>query len=113
MPHCSGDMYFSVPMIVPTRVRPVFVPVASSSGLGMRIWPDALVVASFGPPPACRTLAMPKSSTLMLPESWMNTLSGLRSRWTMPCSCAQSSARRIEHITSTAREYGIFWPFSV
>ena len=39
MPHCSGDMYFSVPMIVPTRVKLVFVPVASSSGLGMRIAP--------------------------------------------------------------------------
>ena len=49
MPHCSGDMYFSVPMIVPTRVRLVLVPVASSSGLGMRIAaPDASLRARAG-----------------------------------------------------------------
>ncbi len=33
-------------------------------------------------------LAMPKSSTLMVPDRVSNTFSGLRSRWTIPRSCA-------------------------
>ena len=56
---------------------------------------------------------MPKSSTLMVPESVTKMLSGLRSRWTMPCSCAQSSARSTGTMSSTARVDGSFWPFSI
>ncbi len=36
--------------------------------------------------------ARPKSSTLTVPSGRTFTLAGLRSRWTMPCSCAASSA---------------------
>ncbi len=65
-PTARGTCTCSVPMIVPARVRLVFEPVASSSGLGMRIWPGTSTRAAAPPPGvSCSTLAMPKSSTLI------------------------------------------------
>ena len=47
--------------------------------------------------PALRSsaLARPKSSTFTLPSGVSLTFAGLRSRWTMPFSCASSSASAI------------------
>ena len=42
-----------------------------------------------------RALARPKSSTFTLPSGVSFTFAGLRSRWTMPFSCAASSASAI------------------
>ncbi|QAT88401.1 hypothetical protein EJ065_6876 [Corallococcus coralloides] len=52
---------------------------------------------------------MPKSSTLMAPESVTTMFSGFKSRWTMPCSWAHSSARTTGTISSTARAGGRRW----
>ena len=49
---------------------------------------------------------MPKSSTLMLPDRERRMFSGLRSRCTIPCSCAYTSARTTGSISSTARPGG-------
>ena len=43
-------------------------------------------------PSPTRALASPKSSTLTWPSGVTFTLAGLRSRWTMPFSCAASRA---------------------
>ena len=50
-----------------------------------------------GPVPcaASNALASPKSSTLTLPSAVNLTLAGLRSLWTMPLTCAASSASAI------------------
>ena len=44
---------------------------------------------------ASHALASPKSSTLTVPSGRSLMLAGLRSRWTMPCSCAASRASAI------------------
>ena len=51
------------------------------------------IAAGFGV--ASVALARPKSSTLTTPSSRTITLAGLRSRWTMPASCAASRASAI------------------
>ena len=45
--------------------------------------------------PASSALASPKSSTFTVPSRRTLMFAGLRSRWTMPCSCAASSASAI------------------
>jgi hypothetical protein len=60
---CSGAMYAGVPNAAPALV---IVPLAPASH---------------------RALASPKSATTAWPVH-RNTLSGLMSRWTTPCSCA-------------------------
>ena len=58
---CSGLMYAAVPIEAPVAVR-------------------------CSPPPASAR-AMPKSATSTCPSA-SSMLSGLMSRWTMPCRCA-------------------------
>ena len=83
---CSGAMYSGVPNTAPARVRR----------------------GPFGSParPAA-TFAMPKSTILTKSgrpsRSIRNTFSGLRSRWTMPLSCAAPSARAICAAIRSAR----------
>ena len=47
------------------------------------------------PASAADAFARPKSSTLTVPSSRTLMFAGFRSRWTMPCSCAASSASAI------------------
>ena len=79
---CSGAIVYDVPRRVPTTVRPA----SEASG--------------------CISLAMPKSSSLttrLPPEVAMKMLLALRSRWTMPCSCATCSAEQTgSRISSTS-----------
>jgi hypothetical protein len=51
-------------------------------------------------------LASPKSSILTVPSPRRMTLAGFRSRWTMPSSCADSSAAAICQRTSIASAIG-------
>ena len=76
---CSGDMYATVPTILPSSVAGRIVSVASSS------LPEVGSV-SFARPKS-RTFTSPCSFTMMFP--------GLRSRWTMPAACARASASAI------------------
>ena len=75
-------MYAAVPRIMPTRVDPIAV-----------VWERDATSVSAGSPAAA--FARPKSSTLTTPAGVTLTLAGLRSRWTMPFSCATSSALAI------------------
>ena len=68
---CSGLIYPGVPRIMPSAVTP--------SGASCE----------------ARDLARPKSKTLTEPSGLSLMLAGFRSRWTMPCSCAASSAAAI------------------
>jgi hypothetical protein len=52
-------------------------------------------VASDPVGPASFALARPKSSTLTVPSRVTLTFAGFRSRWTIPPSCAASSASAI------------------
>ncbi len=83
---CSGAMYWNVPRIVPSCVR--FSPVAAPITVGSDVAPDdgALVGAI--------AFASPKSSSLT-PVFVSITLPGFRSRCTIPCRCALSSASAI------------------
>src|SRR6188768_3417283 len=79
---CSGAIVYDVPSRVPTTVNPP------------------------SPASGCNSLAMPKSSSLM--TRWpftlaMKMLLALRSRWTMPRSCAACSAEQTgSRISSTS-----------
>ena len=75
---CSGLMYATVPSTTP------------SARLADRYQPRGAVRASDD-----RIFAMPKSSTLTTPPGVILMLAGFRSRWTMPLSCAASSASAI------------------
>ncbi len=52
-------------------------------------------------------LARPKSSTLTVPSGRSLMLAGLRSRWTIPCSCAASRASAICSAIAVASSIGI------
>jgi len=54
-----------------------------------------------------QALASPKSSTLTVPSSVILMLAGFKSRWTMPCSCAASSASAICSAMGIASSTGI------
>ena len=54
-----------------------------------------------------QALARPKSRTLTLPSGVTLTLAGLRSRWTMPFSCASSRASAICFAMASASSTGI------
>ena len=51
--------------------------------------------------------ARPKSSTFTVPSGRTLMLAGFRSRWTMPCSCAASSASAICRAIGSASSSGI------
>ena len=59
------------------------------------------------PASVSHALASPKSSTLTVPSSVSLMLAGLRSRWTMPASCAASSASAICRAIGIASSIGI------
>ena len=77
---CSGLMYATVPRIVCSRVVPIVAAL------------DARTSVDGSSPPA---VARPKSSTFTTPSGVILMLAGLRSLWTMPLSCAASSASAI------------------
>ncbi len=58
----------------------------------------------------CASLANPKSSTFTTPSARTLMFAGLRSRWTIPCSCAASSASAICLAIGTASSSGIASP---
>ena len=80
---CSGDMYARVPMIMPASVAAGVATVGDCDTLGDE------------PAAGSMAFARPKSSTLAVPSERTLIFAGLRSRWTMPCSCAASSASAI------------------
>jgi hypothetical protein len=77
---CSGAMYAAVPTTAPAKV------------IGEAAGDDACSTPGEA---ASDSLAKPKSSTLTPPSGRIFTLAGLRSRWTMPFSCAAASAAAI------------------
>ena len=56
---------------------------------------DRLTSPGSPPESPVRAFASPKSSTLTLPSGVIFTFAGLRSRWIIPFSCADSSASAI------------------
>ena len=85
---CSGAMYWNVPTIIPAPVSGVArvgVWLSSTDGPG-----ELPAAAAFGP----MTRASPKSSSLA-PDLVSMTFEGLRSRCTIPCRWALSSASAI------------------
>ncbi len=80
---CSGAMYWNVPRIVPSCVRFCGVPIA----VGTEVAPGCDCAAA-------SPLASPKSSSLT-PDRVSITLPGFKSRCTIPCRCALSSASAI------------------
>jgi len=90
---CSGAMYAAVPMIMPIWV-------ARAVNVGE-------LLESWGPEvPESIAFASPKSSTLTVPSSRTLMFCGFRSRWTMPCSCAASSASMIWRAMAIASARG-------
>ena len=63
-------------------------------------------VTSGDDPSGLSAFASPKSSTLTDPSGVRFTLAGFRSRWTMPFSCAASSASAIWRAISSASSTG-------
>ncbi len=61
---------------------------------------------------AAHALARPKSRTLTFPSGVTLTFAGLRSRWTIPFSCASSSASATRPAIGTASSTGIGPRFS-
>ncbi len=78
-------MYAAVPRIIPCTVAPS---VSVGDWANFEEGPEADPTGSIA-------LARPKSRTLTLPSTGALTFWGLRSRWTIPFSCASSSASRI------------------
>jgi hypothetical protein len=91
---CSGAMYAAVPRTTPESV---FGPEGKSAlhSPGSRCSPIL-----------SRALARPKSSTLTAPSAVILTLAGFRSRWTIPRSCAASSASAIWRAIGSASPSG-------
>ena len=89
---CSGLMYAAVPMTAPSR-GPALVAIGTSVRSGV----------TPSPPTA---LASPKSRTFTTPSGVILMLAGLRSRWTMPLSCATSSASVICRAIANASASG-------
>ena len=94
---CSGLMYATVPRMMPDCVTTGDATVGSSDMPGAV---DPLVT------PASASLARPKSSTFTVPSVRSFTLAGLRSRCTMPCACAASSASAICRAMGSASSSG-------
>ena len=94
---CSGDIYAAVPRIMPIPVIAGLVSVGD--------WDEASDRTA--PPPGSASLASPKSSTFTVPSSRTLMLAGFRSRWTMPRSCAASSAPAICFAIGSASSMGI------
>ena len=81
---CSGAMYAAVPRIMPASVAAITI-VGECERFWGTVFPDS----------GETIFANPKSSTLTVPSRLILMLPGLRSRWTMPFSCAASSASAI------------------
>ncbi|MCG3133359.1 MAG: hypothetical protein HMLKMBBP_00504 [Planctomycetes bacterium] len=79
-------MYGTVPLIVPGFVR-----CAPSS--------STVLTPAVVSPRSAATFAMPQSMTWTSPNSPSITLSGLRSRWSTPFSCAKWTVSQIRSIT--------------
>ena len=90
---CSGDMYAAVPSTTPACV-------AAAVMVGER-------VTSGAEPSTTSAFARPKSRTLTDPPGVNLTFAGFRSRWTIPFSCAASSASPICRATARASSIGI------
>ena len=82
---CSGAMYAAVPRIMPAAVRVAGLVIVGELASCCSPVADAVPSRDDG-------LASPKSSTFTVPSDRRLMLAGLRSRCTMPASCAASSA---------------------
>ncbi len=78
---CSGDIYAAVPRMTPAAEARVSVGDCERSTVALSFRASAL--------------ASQKSRTFMFPSRVIMMLAGFRSRWTMPFSCASSSASAI------------------
>ena len=87
-------------------MRPAWVPVCARVGDWERSADDPEAASPEN------ALASPKSSTLTLPSGVTLTFAGLRSRWTMPFSCASPSASAICLAKARASSTGIGPRFS-
>ncbi len=98
---CSGLMYAAVP-----RIMPIAVPALVIVGriVGAEVGPEAVESPT-------TALARPKSRTFTEPSGVILMFAGLRSRWTIPRSCAYSSPAAIWRAMSAASEKGTL-PFS-
>ena len=103
---CSGDIYAAVPRIMPIAVI-AGLTIVGETVFGTSITCGPVGSLAFGA--ACggtAGFARPKSSTLTVPSSRTLMLAGLRSRCTMPCSCAASSASTICRAIARASSTG-------
>ncbi len=84
---CSGDMYDAVPISTLCPVTNAGLVIVGDMDESKR----TLSNPSCAPPIRAR----PKSSTFTVPSGVIWILAGFRSRCTIPCSCAASSASTI------------------
>ena len=86
---CSGAMYAAVPRMIPGSVA------------------SAIVVSCVATPLTdLESLARPKSRIFAVPSRRTKMFAGLRSRWTIPCSCAASMALAISIAILSASRTG-------
>ena len=76
-------MYAAVPRIIPAWVIAGLAKVGELVALALELATGSIA------------FARPKSSTFTVPSGRTLTFAGFRSRWTMPSSCAASSAEAI------------------
>ncbi len=100
-PHCSGDMYGSVPTREPLPENVTYVASASTASISLVSATGAAIRSRSAPTGESKHFATPKSRTFTEPRSVTKMFEGLRSRCTMPCSCARSSARATGIMSST------------
>ena len=93
---CSGLMYAAVPRITPAPRRRRRVIVGDCDSVRPTL-PTRRSIA----------LARPKSSTFTAPSGVSLMFAGFRSRWTIPFSCAASSASAICRAIASASSSGI------
>ncbi len=95
---CSGAMYAAVPRIMPIAVIAGDVIVGEFRGSRVP-----------GPESRVRSIAFanPKSNTFTVPSARTLMFCGFRSRCTIPCSCAASSASAICFAMASASESGM------
>ena len=74
---------------------------------GMHVSVGEFIACARDAPAGSIAFASPKSSTLTVPSGRTLMFAGFRSRWTIPCSCAASSASAICLAIGSASASGI------
>src|ERR1019366_2452044 len=95
---CSGDIYVTVPSVVPLLVKSVLTEVVGALALPASVFEPAFILAN------------PKSRTLVCPRLVTKILAGLMSRWTMPSAWAASSASAISMASDSINSASIGLP---